>query len=81
MTCASPTCNNDPILCPGREVCEPQPPFFMIYIDGFCVLLFSIDYLTRITLSPWIPARYDDCPNLFFSLSFYLSFIYLFLPN
>ena len=51
-TCADPACNNDPILCPGKMICEPQQLPFFDTIDSACVFVFTIDYLSRM-LTVW----------------------------
>jgi hypothetical protein len=38
-------------------VCEPTEPASLFYIDAACVIFFTIDYLTRIFICPWVPAR------------------------
>jgi hypothetical protein len=38
-------------------VCEPIEPVSLFYIDAVCVILFTIDYITRIAICPWVPPR------------------------
>lgn len=56
-TCDDPVCNNDPILCPGSMVCEPQPPDFYLQIELICVCFFLFDYASRLLTSWSVPPR------------------------
>lgn len=55
--CSDPVCDNTD-LCPGRVVCEPIPPASLFYIDATCVVVFTIDYVTRLCIVPWMPSRF-----------------------
>jgi hypothetical protein len=57
-TCENPACDDDPVLCPNKIICETVPPQWLSLIDVVCVLLFTTDYLIRIILAPFVPARY-----------------------
>jgi Ion transport protein len=50
-TCKSPACNHDPILCPGRQICEPQPIADLLLIDTLVISVFTVDYCLRMLLS------------------------------
>lgn len=56
-TCDDPACDDDPILCPNKMICPSIPPPILSYIDAICVYIFTIDYLIRIILAPFVPAR------------------------
>ena len=56
-TCDSPACNNDPELCPGRMICEPQPKQVLIDIENACLYIFIIDYFTRVLLCATVPSH------------------------
>jgi len=51
-TCDNPVCNNDPFLCPGKQICEPHPLDVFNQIDQGCVIFFTIEYVSRI-LTLW----------------------------
>lgn len=57
-TCDTPACDSDPVLCPGRQICEPQPVPAFDFIEVACVYFFSAEYFTRVltcwTVSPRI---------------------------
>eukprot|EP00605_Chrysophyceae_sp_TOSAG23-4_P000825 GSChrysophyteH1.ASY1.ANO1.915.1 assembled CDS len=55
--CTNPVCNNDPVLCPNKMICEPIPQQWTRYAETFCVTIFSIDYLARVLLVWSIPPR------------------------
>ena len=59
-TCDNPTCDNDPILCPGRVMCEPQQDSTMIYLSQFCLIVFTIEYGIRVGICPLMPTRLAD---------------------
>ena len=52
VTCAAPACNNDPILCPGRMICQPIPRYSFQYIEMACVIYFTLHYLIPV-LTCW----------------------------
>jgi Ion transport protein len=50
-TCSSPACNYDPNLCPGHQICEPQPASYLLVIDTYVISMFTVDYCVRMLLS------------------------------
>lgn len=63
-SCSVPVCDNDPKLCPGRQVCEPVSPDVFGGLDDACIYVFTIDYLLRIltcwTVSPRLAGLTTD---------------------
>ena len=61
-TCDSPTpCDNDPILCPGYQICEPLALPLFDTIENICVWFFTAEYLSRL-LSCWaVSPRIAKC--------------------
>ena len=55
-TCDQPACDNDEALCPGQVICPPQPPPVFSTIDGVCVIVFTVDYLSRVLTCWSVPA-------------------------
>jgi hypothetical protein len=51
-SCLTPTCEDDPALCPGRTICEPISLPFFNTVDEICVIIFTIDYAVRL-LTCW----------------------------
>ena len=51
-TCSSPSCDNDPVLCPSYQICEPIQLAPFDVIDSFCVYFFTVEYLVRL-LTCW----------------------------
>jgi len=51
-TCADPACQNDPDLCPGQTICEPQPYRYFFTVEIVCVISFAVDYTVRL-LTCW----------------------------
>ena len=47
-TCAAPACQNDPSLCPGQTICEPQPLPLFNKVELACVIFFVVDYSVRL---------------------------------
>lgn len=56
-TCDAPVCSNDPALCPGTEVCEPIPQEWMNIIELLCVIIFTVEYMSRVLLVWTVPPR------------------------
>lgn len=56
-TCESPSCDNDPQLCNGYQICEPVNYPIYDQIDMVVVSFFTIDYALRIFTSPFVPRR------------------------
>ena len=56
-SCPDPVCDNDPVLCPDSMICEPIPPFALEAIEIFCLVIFTMDYIPRLLLSPLMPPR------------------------
>jgi len=46
-TCFDPACNNDPVLCPGFQICEDIQSSAFTTIDDICTYLFTIEYGLR----------------------------------
>ena len=59
-TCESPACNNDSALCDGRVVCAPVPEEWTGKVELVCVILFTIEYLSRLLLVWKMPPRLAD---------------------
>lgn len=55
-TCPHPACKNDPVLCPGREICEPEPFDVFTTIEMVCVSFFCLDYGLRMFTVAFVPA-------------------------
>lgn len=55
--CDHPACDDDPIFCPNDKICEPVefPSFYTIEV--VCVSIFTLDYIVRISVVPWMPPR------------------------
>jgi hypothetical protein len=66
-TCKFPACDNDAVLCPGYEICEPQP-FPAFYVMDFIVLIiYAVDYGLRILLCGFTTSRLAGvCPEISF---------------
>ncbi len=56
-TCDSPACDDHDTLCPGEEVCAPEPPQDFDPIETFCLYVFVVDYFTRVLLCATVPPR------------------------
>jgi hypothetical protein len=56
-TCANPACNYDMKLCPNKVVCEPEPLKWTQTAELICVIVFTIEYLSRIILVSAMPPR------------------------
>jgi len=56
-SCHTPVCNNDPLLCPGEKLCEPVEPAWFFAVELSCIIIFTIDYVLRVTLVPCVPPR------------------------
>lgn len=67
MECKNPTCDHDPMRCPGRLICEPRQYPVFTSIDRFVVIYFTVEYglkfftvwsvsprIARILPSKWI---------------------------
>mmetsp|Transcript_17149 Transcript_17149/g.25714 ORF Transcript_17149/g.25714 Transcript_17149/m.25714 type:complete len:474 (-) Transcript_17149:156-1577(-) len=63
-SCDHPACDDDPQLCPGYKICEPTLPMWLFYVETFCVVVFSIDYGTRISLVTSVPSRLSRVFNV-----------------
>ena len=57
MSCVSPACNDDPVLCPDRIICEPVVEPMLTLIDDVCVIIFTIEYLLRMMTICFVPNR------------------------
>ncbi|CAM9340766.1 unnamed protein product, partial [Ectocarpus fasciculatus] len=56
-TCDNPACYDDIALCPGKMVCEPEAPGWFNMLEMACVIVFTVDYLTRLLTCAFTPAR------------------------
>lgn len=61
-TCSNPACDHD-ILCPNSIVCEPLHDPIYEKLDFICVSIFTIEYLLRLILVPFIPGRIAGMNN------------------
>ena len=61
--CSSPVCDNDPVLCPQREICAPITAPVFDQIDNVCIWIFTLEYGLRIgtcwSVSPIIAGLVD----------------------
>lgn len=65
--CLNPACSNTD-LCPGRIMCPPTTEPFLVRIDDICVIIFSIEYVARLStiwtvpnrLASLVPASWDE---------------------
>ena len=87
-------CDNDPILCPGYQICEPVAlPLFAI-IEEICVYFFTFEYFSRLltcwAVSPRIakvlPANWKaenkwDSPQPVYSWYYFMLKYALRVPN
>ena len=55
--CDDPACDDDPILCPGEKMCEPVEFDSFYTIETICVSIFTVDYVVRMAVVPWMPTR------------------------
>jgi hypothetical protein len=55
--CDHPACNDDVVLCPGSMICEPVEDPIFYTVEIVCVVYFTVDYLSRILIVPWMPTR------------------------
>ena len=46
-TCLTPSCQNDPVLCPNATLCAPQPYPIFDTIDTICIYIFTAEYAAR----------------------------------
>jgi hypothetical protein len=56
-SCSYPVCEDDPILCPARVICEPIAPAFFQLLETACVAVFTVDYAVRVMTCAHTPAR------------------------
>jgi hypothetical protein len=56
-SCLEYACENVPGVCPGEKICEPEPKRVFEIIEMICIILFSIDYVTRVCTVWSVPAR------------------------
>jgi hypothetical protein len=45
----------------NREVCEPKPPYYFDLVEYICVVIFTVEYLSRMVSVGFMPARLADC--------------------
>jgi hypothetical protein len=46
--CDTPVCNDDPVLCPGRTVCEGESAPALAIVDLVCIVIFTVEYGLRL---------------------------------
>ena len=56
-TCEKPACDDDPEFCPGYQICAPVPNNAFSVLDITVIVLFTIDFLARLFLVTYMPAR------------------------
>lgn len=59
-TCESPACNDHDVLCPNTVVCEPVEVSWTKEVEVVCVILFTVEYLSRMLLVYHMPPRLAD---------------------
>ena len=62
-TCPDPACYNDPQLCPGRMMCEPNNNDDVSAVNDACLYIFTIDLAIRMCLVPFIPTNISGLYN------------------
>lgn len=62
-TCPVPACSNDPTLCPGTIMCPPTTDPYLVRIDDICVIIFSIEYVSRLSTVWTVPMRLAGLVN------------------
>jgi len=62
-TCPVPACSHDPVLCPGTIMCPPTTDPFLVRIDDICVIIFSIEYVSRLSTVWTVPMRLAGLVN------------------
>ena len=55
-TCDEPVCSYD-TECPNTTICEPIPPQWLTTVELACVIIFTIEFGTRMVLIGFIPPR------------------------
>lgn len=55
--CDNPACDDDPTLCPGKKMCQPVEFSSFFTIEVVCIVIFTIDYVVRVSIVPWMPTR------------------------
>ena len=61
-SCDSPApCDNDPILCPGYQICEPLALPIFETIENICVWFFTAEYLSRLLTCWAVSPRIAKC--------------------
>lgn len=56
-SCSNPACDNDPDVCPDSVICEPEPLPALNSTEIFCLVVFTVDYVSRVAISPLMPSR------------------------
>ena len=56
-SCSDPVCHNEPVLCPDFDICEPEPPAVLRTLEVYCLIIFTVDFVLRLLLSPLMPSR------------------------
>ena len=59
-TCLQPACNDDAKLCPGIMICEPEAMKWTGTVELICVVIFTLEYLARLSLVWSVPPRLSD---------------------
>jgi hypothetical protein len=55
--CAKPACSHDEALCDGTIMCAPTTEPSLVRIDDICVIIFSIEYIARLSTIWLVPKR------------------------
>lgn len=56
-SCSEPICMNDATMCPNRMVCEPVEVDWISTVELICVVIFTVEYGTRMLLVWSMPPR------------------------
>lgn len=56
-TCDDPACDDDPTLCPDSQICEPVEDDYFFALETYCIIIFTIDYVLRISTVVTVPPR------------------------
>ena len=55
--CSHPVCVNDPVLCPGSVICEPELDVRMLKVQIACMLVLLANFTIPALLCWTVPAR------------------------
>jgi hypothetical protein len=57
LTCESPACNDDAVLCPGYQICEKEIIQSLVNFEIVLIIIAAADYVARVSLCAFVPAR------------------------